>query len=444
MTYGMGFQLLDQRKVDGGFGQRIAIRSADPKDLNSLTRVTLDERSRVERSSIPGGAHLRGFGTNDLGDLVTRLVASARIDGLSSGAKSIKIKGADSLSIPLSKAAVNLVSDLDALSALLNKSPANEELGLLEQLVKVKDKLFKATLDEYLLAAIRADDSPLLAISWPHERINEDVPQESYKILGGGRSDAQPGLPDLQALIAHVRSSEQDKQSALLDSMAVMLFRDEAGDEPASSRIPLRRWLAFQTDIDEVRYCLHDGSWYSMDKPYAERVRERTNQIFARGPGIDDLPTWPHNHDEADYNDLLAANLGGLCLDRDLMRSSFHKYGIEPCDVLLEDGTFIHVKNIDSSAPASHLLAQALVSAEVLTFDEEAKADFRSKIQAGGWDPDTIALPPKKLILVVARKGKAINSSSLFTFTQVSLARHVGQLGSQGVEVHIAPVEREE
>lgn len=29
LTYGMGFQLLDQSRVDGGFGQRIAIRTAD-------------------------------------------------------------------------------------------------------------------------------------------------------------------------------------------------------------------------------------------------------------------------------------------------------------------------------------------------------------------------------------------------------------------------------
>ncbi len=56
LTYGLGFQLLDQARVDPGFGQRVAIRSsARPNDLNSISRVTLDARSRVERLSVPRG-----------------------------------------------------------------------------------------------------------------------------------------------------------------------------------------------------------------------------------------------------------------------------------------------------------------------------------------------------------------------------------------------------
>lgn len=81
LTYGMGFQLLDHDRLDAGFGQRVAIRTADVNALNSLTRTTLDHRSRTDRFSIPSGEHLRGFGVGDFGELVTRLVAKAKIEG---------------------------------------------------------------------------------------------------------------------------------------------------------------------------------------------------------------------------------------------------------------------------------------------------------------------------------------------------------------------------
>lgn len=92
LAYGMGFQLLNQNKVDGGFGQRIAIRTADPRDLNSLTRTTLDHRSRTDRFSIPSGDHLRGFGVGDYGEVVTRLVAKAELKSLTGGNKPIRIR----------------------------------------------------------------------------------------------------------------------------------------------------------------------------------------------------------------------------------------------------------------------------------------------------------------------------------------------------------------
>lgn len=443
LTYGMGFQLLDQDRVDTGFGQRIAIRSANPKDLNSVTRVTLDERSRVERSTIPAGAHLRGFGLGDLGELVTRLVASAKIPGLSSGDKVIKVRGADALSIPLSKNPATLLKDLKVIEKLQDKPPASRELGFLEQLALVKDQELITLLDGLLLQAIGEPENPLLALSWPHEKIDENGTPSSFKLMGFGRSEPQDDVPTLPSILTPIRAVSTNERQQQLERTAVMLFRDSDGKDPISPRIPARRWLAFQAEVDDRRFNLHDGKWYAMEKSYAEQVKERTAEIFELGPGVSKIPNWPASaSDEASYNTLLAQELGGVCLDRKLMRSDFHKHGIEACDVLLEDGTFIHVKNIESSSPASHLLAQALVSTEVLTFDKVAQQDFRKKVKKAGWDPKKYSGRPKRVVLVVARRGATITPDSLFTFTQVNLSRQVAQLGAQGVEVFIAPIER--
>lgn len=92
-TYGMGFQLLEPTHIDSGFGMRVAIRAARPDAIQSLTRSELDHRSRTDRSSIPAGEALRGFGIGDFGEVVTRISGTATLTGLAAGDTSVRIPG---------------------------------------------------------------------------------------------------------------------------------------------------------------------------------------------------------------------------------------------------------------------------------------------------------------------------------------------------------------
>ena len=445
LTYGMGFQLLDQAKVDGGFGQRIAIRTADPLDLNSLTRTTLDHRSRTDRFSIPGGDHLRGFGVGDYGEIVSRLVAKAELKALTGGAKPIRIRGADALSVPLGKKPDQLVKDLDVLTAILEKDP-HADLAVLEQLVAIRNK-------PDLIEALEADlndalgdprDAPRLSLSWPHERIEENSPPSSHKIMGIGHSASRKvhdGIPELSHIIGKLTELEAGKRVDAVKTMRVMLFRDADGREPISAAIPGIHWLAFETDRDGKRYCLHDGRWYLMDQDYAEKVRARTQELLQRKPAFQ-FPDWPAGDVESDYNQRLAHELGGTFLDAKLIRTVLHRRGIEACDVLTADGLLVHVKDLKSSAPASHLLAQALVSADALLHDEEARTKLRELVEAEGGDPGTVPQKVHTLVLGLAHKGRPITADGLFTFTQVTLARQVAALEAQGVSVLIGTIKR--
>ena len=98
LSYGMGFQLLDPNRIDNLFGQRIAIRTANPDMLRSLTVTTMDERSKTSRATIPQGTGLLGFGVGELGEAVSRIVANAEIPTLShSQGESLQIRGSDAL-----------------------------------------------------------------------------------------------------------------------------------------------------------------------------------------------------------------------------------------------------------------------------------------------------------------------------------------------------------
>lgn len=439
LCYGMGFQALEQNNIDPGFGQRIALRTADPRELNSLTRTTLDQRSKTDRFSIPSGDHLRGFGVGDFGEVVTRLVAKATLPELTGGGKPLRIRGADALSLPLGKTPDALVADLDVLDDILSK-PAAPELAVLEQLVPVKRPDLLGTLETALEDELDGAD-PHLGMSWPHERIDENTPPTSFKFIGAGRGVPRDDVPELEHILEVVRKADIGERVERLRTLKVQLFRDEDAKNAMSKAIPALQWLAFETEIDGQRYCLHDGKWYVMHQGYAEKLKARTHEIFARDSGIV-MPPWPEGMPEADYNDKAAEKLGGVSLDRKLIYTEFHHRGIEACDVLAPDGTLIHVKKMDSSAPASHLIGQALVSADALLHDSEAKDKVREKVVAAGGDPSLVPDKVSRVVLAMARTKAPPTADTLFTFTQVTLVRGVQALEGRGVNVFIARIIR--
>lgn len=453
LTFGMGFQMLEQKYIDNGFGQRIAIRTADPAGINSINKTTLDDRPRIVRSTIASGGPLRSFGFEDLGDLATRIVTEGRVPGIGSDDRPVKIKGADSLSMPLSLNQKDLLGDLHKINATLELEPASEELKVLEQLAIVKDKTTIDELDNVLVNAIGKENHPLLTLSFPHELIDEYGNASGYRLTGAGDRSLRDHMPTQEILLSPLRDVPVEQRKQKLDRISVQLFAESDGN-PISPNMKARKWLAFQADFNGLTYHLHNGKWFSMDRNYATVVKKRTKAIFNRGPLLEELPEWdivrlPNDkaeqkrlNSEEKYNHLLADKLGGLCLDRKLVRSELHVKGIEACDVLLKDGTFIHVKHISSSAPASHLLAQALVSTEVLTYDKKAQDHLKHYIQEAGGDPEEYQVKPRTVLIVLAKDEVVIGPEDLFTFTQVNLARQVAQLDEQQISVHIAPVAR--
>lgn len=219
--------------------------------------------------------------------------------------------------------------------------------------------------------------------------------------------------------------------------MSVQLF---SGDEDAiSARISARKWLAFETSHNGKRYCYFGGQWFQMDARYAETLLRLTEEIFRKQ--LDPpLPLWTSQFkEEKDYNQHVARQLGGLCLDRKLVRTDAHPRGFEACDVLLKDGTLVHVKKFDSSAPASHLFAQAYVSTDSLIRDAQAVAALRKTVESVGGDPTWVKDRPPRVVLAMAR-AKPVTAGELFTFSRVNLVRAAQDIASRSVPLYIAPV----
>jgi uncharacterized protein (TIGR04141 family) len=443
LTYGMGFQLLEPSRLDNLFGQRIAIRTAEPDKLRSLTVTTMDERSRTSRATIPQGDGLLGFGLGDVGEAVSRIVAIANLPDLSrSDRKPLQVRGADALNVPIGRTPQEVTADLDMLEQTLAVEPP-EQLKILEQLTAVKNPETKETLDGRLSDVLDGADGTI-GLAWPHERVDENGTPDAWipsNLWPRGQNKARPGQPEWDEIWEVLATYPVGTRLDRVDRASIQLCRDAEGREPISQTIPLRRWIAFQTELDGRAYALYDGSWFQIHHDYADNINARTADLFARPVDDIEFPPWDETRDEEAYNEKLAGALDGVCLDRKLIRTQLHRRGIEACDVYLTDGTLIHVKKTEKSTAASHLLAQALVSTDALCNDAEAREALRERIIAADRDPDALAIKPKRVILAMHRSsGTGVTAEELFTFTKVNLVRQATALEARGVEVRIVSI----
>ncbi len=443
LTYGMGFLLLDQAVVDPGFGMRVAIRTASPEAIRSLTRTELDHRSRTDRSSIPAGDALRGFGMGDFGEVITRLSAPARLPGLTAGNEPVMVWAADALSLPLGKTSKTLVADLDVVSHALTLE-ARPELRALEQFVRVKSSELVSELKAKLRSELISGDWKRLAIGWPHERIGHNGTPSSFRLSGTGMRGAATSddVPTLEDLVSALQAKKPEDPLAAADTIKIQLFRDADGEELMSSAIPATHWLFYEVILHGTRYCLFDSRWYAMDTDYAKRLQSHVKEAFDRSAPISMLE-WDTTQykDEKTYNSMAASHVEGCVLDGQLIRTIHHPHGFEACDIITPAGDLIHVKHIRESSAASHLVMQVAVATDALRHDNDARAGLREVVVGVGGDEKWIQTPLKSVVLGMAR-NRPVTSDDLFSFTQVTVSRLDTSLAEAGIKLTIAPIVR--
>lgn len=446
LSFGMGLHALEQSRIISGLGRKLAVRQADPDHLKSVTHSRLDQRALVARTSIPGGDDLSAYGVGGIADLVSRVVASAELQGMHArhvrGDKAIEIRGADAIKLPLARNPALLLQDLDAMEALLLLDP-RQRLGEIEQLQTVKkaDNRWRL-LQERLDAALGMPGQDDLGLAWPTEAADSAVPISHFRITGAPRgfNDSDDRAPSLQTLLEPLEQLPPGRRVDRLDSMKVQAFTDD--DDAASSLLPAKRWIVFETSLegDPGRYCLHDGRWYELDRQLNERLADRTRAIFERTAPVPPLPVWEGGR-EADYNEELATALKGVNLDAKTITCDSNHDGFEACDVLTSDQVFIHVKRVDKSSPLSHLLAQAAVSTQTLLQDASAREALRKRVEQAGGDPSWVPDRPHKVVLLMAR-DREINADTLYSFSRMRLVNLAEEFQRWNVDLSVRWVER--
>lgn len=459
LSWGMGFLTLNAQSIDGGFGLRFAIRRANPRRVRSVTTSAIDALPLVAKTSVLGGAALRAFRIEEVGEVLSRLVVSVPAEGLSCekpGKRSwVTIRGADALSMPLGKAPRSLLADIATLHNVVEHEEVVPGLEHLEGTRPLRaDNLVVAVLNERLAMQLVEVDSGRLALSWPSEWQDERGEAVRYSCTGFGRGNN--GVVDdleLEDLTAPLTDIPVDQRLKALKRGKIQGL-DNDGDA-VSRAITANKWITFEDDYEGQRYVYSRGQWYNVGGAYISMLRDKVDKILSH-VWDETLPDWPKQwktrkrapHEtylgpvsETDYNAIAVERDGRLiCLDRKLLFTDQHPGGIESCDLLGPGNELVHVKRLGDSVSASHLFNQAQVSVEALYRQTDALERFQERVreQSGGTREIPIGFRPHKVVLAFG--GRQATLDALFTFSQVTLQRCAQRLGDFDVELLVTEI----
>lgn len=438
ITFGQGRHLLRKEALAYRFGLSIALRAIDPDRITQITRTVMDSRAQTDRSSMSEGQSVRDFGIDGFGELVPKVVGKA--SGVPLVAlrrkREVTVSGSDSLRLPLGRDAKDFVKDVQGMLREVRPRGVPADLQFVEEIKAVPEKeAISARLWRGLGDYLMQDDADApIGISRPWHLDDSEDNISHYCLKGGKqRGGTSMDVVRLEDIVSGFRAAD-DGISWLRQRQIIAVSED--GRSVPRGAVPISNWIAAEVSIEDSRYFLHAGRWFHIGGQYARQVNGGVKNILER-PSPVSLPVWTSGV-ESDYNEQVAQAYSDIaCLDKRRTSSRMHRYGIETCDLLGPAGELIHVKGSTSSAPLSHLFAQAQNSAEQLKMEDEARRKFAHKVDtmgyAGSWTPETT---PTKVIFGVKLKAP-LAADSLFSFSKVMLLHTDRKLSRMGIDVFV-------
>lgn len=454
LAYGMGYLMINPARIDPGFGIEFAVRCLDEDRITKVRRQLMDARGRTDENSVTSGEHIRGFGIEQFGEIVSKI--SGQITGVpltftKDRKRPAHITGSDrSVKLHLASTASGLMEDLQSIEEVCARPDPLSGLEFIAQVRPVNPKSDLALhLDLQLDAVIGGPDLGRIALAVPGECRDRFEFAECFKVTLAGSSEMYDEL-DAGQLVAAVRHKPDGERLPALRAGRVEMFADTEGAERLSRKVPADHWLTAEVSEGIVHYFYWQGQWYEIGAEYLATVESRIAELLAR-PASVTLPPWTKSgggsekHDEDWYNKEIAKQDGYVLLDKNTVRTRrLRGGGLEIADALGPSGQFVCVKKADSTAPLNHLFAQGRVAIETLRYDHEAREKFLVKLQelAPGHPLDTSFSTPVLVFGIMLKDGIPVTVNSLFAFAKISLLHTATMVEGMGARLEIVSITR--
>lgn len=446
LTFGMGHLLIDPARIDPGFGIEFAVRCLDEERITKVRRQVMDARGRMDENSATGGEHIRGFGIEQFGEIVSQI--SGQVEGVPltfsrDRDRPAHITGSDrSIKLHLGATPAALMHDLRRIEDVCARPDPVPGLGFIAQVRPLKPSTVQAhRLDERLDTLLGDADAQQIALAVPGECRDRYELAESFSVAVGGRAEHLPDL-DVDDLLARVRDRPAVQRLSTLRRGRIQMFADAEGAEAISRRLGADQWLTAEVADGAVHYFYWQGQWYEIGAEYLSLIEDRITELLAR-PSSVVLPPWPDGLPEGRYNEQVAEQDGYVLLDqKNVHTDRFRGGGLEIADVLGAGGELICVKKASKTAPLNHLFAQGRVAVETLRFDTEARTKLVEKLPADH-PVDRTFRAPTVVYGVRLKGGQPLTTGSLFAFAKVSLLQAATALEGMGARLEIVSISSE-
>lgn len=441
-TFGYGRSLINLSKIEYQFGLRVALNRIDPRQLRSLDTKTFEDMVVSTNTQVSQNAELPAFGVDIATDILRAATGSPRDNTMTK-----QMSGSDALVMNVKTPPDDLPTLCDDLLTAFSEDTYKADFGWIDQLALVREREQIDALNDLLVSDLRDGITTRSHLAVPEAISWEEM--EAFKITGS--RDREYDDLDLDDYLTDLDDTRPSLTIDLLKSrrVSVRFGRSDNFDD----RWNLYRCIVTEQRLEEALYVLIEGRWFAVDRSLVDEVDTYARSLPQATTALISARVGEH---EADYNDRLAQSSPEhlLTLDAQIKRPGGATSGIELCDVLSDQGEFIHVKRKSRSSTLSHLFAQGSVSATTFVSDphfrEEVRSHIRetvSKAQQARW----LALVPGQdenvprqdycVTYVVVASSEADGVGWLPFFSKLNLMQHGRQLVRLGFKVAISRVQ---
>lgn len=433
ITYGYGKFMLNEESIVRDFGIKVAANLIDPTQIRSLNTMNIEDIIiNVQRQSSLNSDKSQ-LGIDEYKDILKEVAGSPNRRQGSVAPKFLV--GTDSLKATKKMNLEEIISDLRYYKDCYSRNSYRDNgFDWLDNIQRIKDSNLLEELYSQLENSILTGNDEL------HIGANRPIDWSSldgFFITGIGNKLEEIGF-DIDLNSEEYFQYIRDRQS---ENVIDKLKRDKLivsynQREEIQTLANIYNSILYECELDETKYLLSHGEWFKINQDYYESITERINDIeieeeieFINYDENRAVDFSDGKYGEGRYNnDLANTNDNYFLMDqRNFQAAIPGNNPIEPCDIFTKDKELIHVKRYNGSSSLSHLLAQGIVSANLLT-----NTEFRNHINNIANEDlitDNDSLSAFKVVFAVVHKDSEKTAHNMFPFfTMVNLVQTTNQL----------------
>lgn len=415
LTFGSGSILLNPEYIVSDFGLKVSKSMLTIKEIMSMESTSIDRKifnTKKQSSAFLIPEKILEYGSQNIVRNVYGIYKEYN--------EKFSLGGTDSLNF---KGKIKLLEDIEKwlIQFATLYSQGENNLGISDDLIIAdpqKSKILDEKLSEKILNIITSNNITGKVI-YPVKispNVNFDLTNfNGFFITGLGYKKSKvssdfyiDSVYFFERFKRQLKPTQKNKEGVLRKLKIDTIYRkidDEGEIEPVCS---IYKAINFEVTHDSQKYILVSGKWYEIDKefysilkkdidnialpdqddinfiPFDSKVHYTT--VIKDGKPKDQLSEGKYNEDFTEKNHILMLDREDYRVDPKTMKyySLKSQSSIELCDALYYNSDkiqFIHVKRHSGGASGtSHLLTQALVSAQAFINDNQAVIDHVNNV----------------------------------------------------------------
>lgn len=441
VSFGYGYHRINVSACVEQFGLKVALNAGNLSKIRSLDKRNFSSTPKLSREQLAIQESIQSFSVDFEQDMMQGMTLVTTDESLGKS-----VTGGLGITFTTSHTAATISDLLPKLyDYYISTRYVEEKYEWIDNIKPVQGKTIVDALDAELVKKLNqhTEDNVTAAFSPP------DL-MEWESVLGFSPYPKEGQALDDEIILEDYLNKDENGDPLPIEDIKYIrtkqVYKWDVAAETASQHWPLYRCITCEVELDNERFILSNGKWYKVEQSFATSVDTWFDDL--EKIELTDFPLYKkidkpkkkggtvHAHSEETYNKLLDT-LGYDVMDQQFVSSGQYK-NIEACDAY-KDKDFVHIKIFTgSSAPISHLLAQATVSSDLFFGDLAFRKTFNKKLKKNKLVAKEYNKPKNDDYTVTLAIITDKDTFSLPFFTKVNLRATIRRLNMMGLNPRLA------